>query len=176
MSTDSPDSTPPIKPLLDEAEAEVSRRLQTVSETDATDISEESSEELRKLEDELLAAVRAVEQTVAIRRVMEHSSGTEEVQAKGARPDAEPPCVVREFTDRDGRAWRGWQVVPGRARPHPDAGRFLGAYAKGWLAFEALDGRTRKRLLAPTDTWASLTEEELVALLERATEVAPRSR
>lgn len=178
VTSDRSDPADALKPLLQEAEAEVARRLQAASQAEARDISAESSEELRRLEDELLGAVRAVEQTVAIRRVLEQGARTEQGQAPtdGVQQTAdEPPCLVREFTDRSGRPWRGWQVIPGRARPRKDAGRFLGPFAGGWLAFEALDGSSRKRLLAPTEGWATRSEEELVELLEKAVEVTPRS-
>lgn len=176
MTPDKPDATDAIKPVLEQAEAEVSRHLQVAGEAEARDISEETSAELLRLEDELLAAVRAVEQTVAIRQVMEHLARGDESGRGGAESDgggSEDLCLVREFKDQQGRAWRGWQVIPGRARQAKMHG-LLGPFARGWLAFEALDGGSRKRLLTPIADWATRTEEDLVGLLEQAVEVVPR--
>lgn len=172
-----PDPTDAIKPVLEQAEANVSRHLEAASEAESKDISQETSYALRALEDELLAAVRAIEQTVTIRHVIERSAVAEceqDTRTKVEDPSEERPCLVREFKDRGGRMWRGWQVVPGRARSGKGGERLLGAFAGGWLVFETLHGDTRKRLLTSPEGWASRSEAELVDLLERAIEVVPR--
>ncbi len=150
-----------LEPLLRQVESELAQHLQEACESDASDLREESTGELFKLEETLFAAARAAEQAVEIRRRMRQ------------KPDGAPAESVREFTDSTGREWRAWEVVPGRIRTRSkeDSERYLGEYSHGWLAFEALDGSARRRLPAYPDDWRSLSDEGLEALMKRAPEV-----
>ena len=167
-----------IKPVLEKAQSELAEHLREACEVESKDLSQESSEELLRLEDELLAAVKSVEQTLTIRRVMDHSAQVRQESrpdsASGPERDIGSECLVREFADRSGRPWRIWRVIPGRAHARGDRDRVLGAYASGWLAFEALDDGTRRRLLEPSDDWMTVSEADLTRMLERATVVPHR--
>jgi hypothetical protein len=80
---------------------------------------------------------------------------------------------VREFTDDRGQQWRVWQVRP-RSAGRANAERYLGQYAKGWLAFEAIAGDLRKRLPGFPENWLRMRDEELEGLRRRALDVPQR--
>ena len=66
-----PDDSPtahPLEPVLRDAEAELRRRLGEACEAESRGISSESTAEIRRLEDRLLAAAVAAEHTIALRR------------------------------------------------------------------------------------------------------------
>lgn len=151
-----------LEPLLRQVEAELVQRLEEACESDVTDIRGETTGELFKLEERLHAAARAAEQAVQIRRAMRRQGR------------ATPGESVREFTDAGGREWRAWVVIPGRVRSKEDAERYLGEYARGWLAFEALDGSARRRLPGFPENWRSLDDAGLERLMRRAPEVPVR--
>lgn len=65
----------PLQPLLDEAEAKLSRRLREACEVEAQGVSSESAAEIRKLEDSLLSAAMAAEQVLTVRRHMKRKPG-----------------------------------------------------------------------------------------------------
>ena len=87
----------------------------------------------------------------------------------------------RQFTDKEGRGWDVWEVIPQfaerreaqtavpverRADVKPRASLPV-EMREGWLAFESRDERRR---LAPAPLgWELLSDRELVELLERAT-------
>src|SRR5580765_6498881 len=60
----------PLQKQLDDAENELRRRLEEACEAEADGVSTESTEEVRKLEDNLLAAASAAKQTIAVRNQM----------------------------------------------------------------------------------------------------------
>lgn len=151
-----------LEPLLRQVEAELVHHLEEACEADVDDIRSETTGELFKLEESLHAAARAAEQAVEIRRRMRR------------QPQRAPSESVREFTDAEGREWRAWVVIPGRVRSKEDAERYLGEYARGWLAFEALDGSARRRLPEYPDDWRSLSAEGLQSLMRKAPEVPVR--
>jgi hypothetical protein len=149
-----------LEPLLRQVESELAQHLQEACESESSDLREESTGELFKLEETLFAAARAAEQAVEIRRRMRQ------------QPGGTPAESVREFTDSAGREWRAWEVVPGRIRTRSkESERYLGEFSRGWLAFEALDGSARRRLPTYPDDWRSLSDEGLEALMKRAPEV-----
>jgi len=78
---------------------------------------------------------------------------------------------LRTFRDRDGTEWRVWSVVP-----DPHAAVTLDAeHRAGWICFERLDGRERRRLTltaAPAD-WDALPDDRLELLRRVATVSAP---
>ena len=168
------DAADRIKPVLKAAEDSLEHHLDEACDVRKDGVHEESTEELLRLEDELLAAARAVERTVTIRKVMEASACDDETLASAAAAGQPPPCLVREFTDRQGRPWRVWQVRPGREREGLHGERLLGAFASGWLAFEALDDGSRRRLLGSASGWETRSDEELIPLLEESVEVPKR--
>lgn len=151
-----------LEPLLRQVEAELVHHLEEACEADVDDIRSETTGELFKLEESLHAAARAAEQAVEIRRRMRR------------QPQRAPADSVREFTDSAGREWRAWVVIPGRVRSKEDAERYLGEYARGWLAFEALDGSARRRLPGYPEDWRSLNDQGLAMLMRKAPEVPVR--
>jgi hypothetical protein len=82
--------------------------------------------------------------------------------------------ALREITDRHGRAWRVWAVLPGHTRPeHGRAWPVLDRrvalhdrYRHGWLAFETR--RERRRLMPIPVAWDALPDETLRRLCEEA--------
>jgi hypothetical protein len=169
----------PLKPVLEETEAELKQHLETTRLRTPEDVAEESEGELRELEDSLLAAAVAVQQTISLRRHVEkHDAAAtkerEEAQrAESAEKRSSQTGAVREFHDHTGRHWRAWSVTPG-LRPGRDAKRYLGEYHGGWLCFEALDGSSRRRLPKYPSDWVDFEEPALENLLEGAVDAPER--
>lgn len=100
----------PLQPLLDEAEAKLSRRLREACEVEAQGVSSESAAEIRKLEDSLLSAAMAAEQVLTVRRHMkrkpgeaaEESSGTS--VGGGTASSERVPAGARPTSENGGRA------------------------------------------------------------------------
>jgi hypothetical protein len=172
----------PIQPALRRAEAEAARRLEEAcDEIDQKDLSQESLDELLRLEDELLAAARAVDATVRLRRELgERTSagpGSPQSTATSAPTGAQeesPGCRLREFRDDAGKHWRVWEVRPGATGRRINPERYLGEYVKGWLAFECPQDELRKRLPNHPSGWFALADMELDRLLPRAVDVPKR--
>jgi hypothetical protein len=170
----------PVQPALRRAEAEVARHLQEACEgIDRKDLSQESMDELLRLEDELLAAARAVDETVRLRRQLGERPATgEEARTPGAAgaqpPEERPGCRLRDFRDTAGREWRVWEVRPGSSGRAINPERYLGEYVKGWLAFECPGDEVRKRLPNHPADWFRMTESDLDQLLPRAVDVQKR--
>jgi len=175
----------PLQPALEKAEAELAKHLDEACETQTENVGQSSVDELLHLEEELLAAARAADEAARIRRRLE-SRGSTESSTGGARtpssatPPAPPPEEaggrVREFRDRQGQAWRVWEVRPGLGRPLRDLHRYLGAYVNGWLAFGCLDNEMRKRLPKYPPDWLQMSDQELEALLLTAVDVPNRKK
>lgn len=186
--TKPPDDRNPLQPLLRDAEAQLRERLHEACEAEASGIEHKSASEIRQLEDALLAAAMAAEQTIALRR---HISRQEEEQEEGARrasaaapgsgeqsPEAPSDTAVpavREFRDREGRAWRAWPVTPGVARRSSKT-HYLGDFQQGWICFEALDNSARRRLPCARARWDETGDEGLEDLLSQAIMVPERRR
>ena len=79
----------PLQPVLREAEAELTRRLQQACEAEAKGVANESAAEIRQLEDALLAAAVAAEHTLSLRK---HIDGKRE---------ADHPAEPRRAADAD---------------------------------------------------------------------------
>jgi len=179
------DEPHPLEPALRRAEAEVARHLEEACDDIAQkDLSQESLDELLRLENELLAAARAVDETVRLRRKLgqQPTTAREPREATGAVAAASPPpteeapgCRLRDFTDAEGKEWRVWEVRPGSTgrRIHPE--RYLDEYVKGWLAFECLGDETRKRLASHPADWFGMPDADLGELLPRAVDVPKRN-
>jgi hypothetical protein len=170
-----------VRPALRRAEAEVARRLEEAcDEIDQKDLSQESLDELLRLEDELLAAARAVDETVRLRRQLGErpTTGAESrapTASIGAPQPAEeaPGSRLREFRDPEGREWRVWEVRPGSSgRANPE--RYLGEYVKGWLAFECVPDEVRRRLPNHPPDWHRMADAELHQLLPHGVDVPKR--
>lgn len=172
-----------VQPALRRAEAEVARHLEEAcEEIGQKDLSQESLDELLRLEDELLAAARAVDETVRLRRQLgERASASPESRRPGApaaatQPPADAPvCRLRDFRDDQGKEWRVWEVKPGSSGRRINPERYLGEYVKGWLAFECPGDEMRKRLPNHPTEWFAMADADLCQLLPRALEVPKRA-
>ena len=199
MSSDSaPSQRDPLQPVLDEAEAELRRRLHEACEAEAKGVSTESTQEIRRLEDALLAAAVAARHTATVRSHMKRRPPEERkrpITVKGAadrkakvdsrtrksqeeaNTEARTETLdtrVREFTDSTGRAWRAWPVRPGLTRASASGRSFLGDFQDGWICFEGLNSTARRRLPRRQTSWADVSDEELERLLAEAIEAPAR--
>jgi hypothetical protein len=173
---DRPGSSDPLEPVLRDVEAQLRDRLHEACEAESKGLATETSAEIRRLEDSLLAAAVAAEQTIALRRHIEQRNAEatrdrDTMQSESERrdePNEAPILKVREFRDANGQLWRAWPVTPGQARQGRSAGRYLGDFHKGWICFEALEGTGRRRLPQQPAHWTDLQEAELIQLLEQA--------
>jgi hypothetical protein len=179
-SFDEPES---VDPALRRADAKAARHLEEAcEEVGQKDLSQESLDELMRLEIELLAAARAVDETVRLRRQLgeqpasvQPSRTTPAPSPQPAQPADEPPgCRLRDFTDAGGKEWRVWEVRPGSHGRPSSPERYLGEYVKGWLAFECPGDEMRKRLPNHPADWFRMADSELDQLLPRAIDVPKR--
>jgi len=179
-SSDDKSAKDPLEPVLRDVEAELRNHLRDACEAEANGISTESAAEVRRLEDSLLAAAVAAEQTIALRRHMEErkSKMPEPAEGSGTLPNepGEPVLTLREFRDAEGRLWRAWPVTPGQARPGRTAERYLGDFHKGWICFEALESSARRRLPGRPADWTELQEAQLCQLLQQAINAPERKQ
>lgn len=82
--------------------------------------------------------------------------------------------AVREFRDDDGRDWRAWAITPESIEPVTRGEDYLAdCFVTGWIVFETMDGREKRRLCPWPMRWANMTDDELRALLHRA-EIIPQ--
>jgi hypothetical protein len=192
-----PPQPDPLQPVLEDVEEELRRRLHEACEAEANGLSTESTQEVRRLEDALLAAAVAAEQTISVRRHMQRRASKKREQqvsidetddrsrstnrkSDDSRDEArsergkEPDTRVREFVDDNGRAWRAWPVVPGLSRSSARGRGFLGEFQDGWICFEGLNTTARRRLPHRQPNWANITDEELQRLLARAIDAPGR--
>jgi hypothetical protein len=195
-SSSEPPQPHPLQPVLDDTEAELRRRLHEACVAEAKGVSTESTQEIRHLEDTLLAAAVAARQTITMRRHMK-GRGPEERErpitinaAADRKTDSQvekssddlavdkhsqqPDTSVREFTDDTGRAWRAWPVIPGLTWASSSGRSFLGDFRDGWICFEGLDTIARRRLPRGHASWTSVTDEELQRLLAEAIDAPSR--
>lgn len=185
------DDTNPLEPLLRDAEEKLRKRLHEACEAEASGIRHKSADEIRRLEDSLLAAAMAAEQTITLRRHIRKPTDEgsakaapepepAEERADGGQADEEQPAqgtvpAVREFRDREGRSWRAWPVTPGVARRSRKT-HYLGEFQQGWICFEALDSPARRRLPCARSRWEETEDERLEELLSQAIMVPERRR
>ena len=188
-AADDPAPATGLEPLLRDVEEQLRRRLHEACEAEANGVVNDSAAEIRHLEDTLLAAAVAAEQTLTLRRHIESrrveniadaslassDARGEPGQPPGGEP-AEPRLRVREFRDSSGQLWRAWPVTPGLARHSRTAERYLGEFHKGWICFESLEGPARRRLPQQPSAWTELPDAELVQLLERAITAPQRKK
>ena len=164
MTTPQPPQSDPIVVALKHTEAELAEKLEEACVPDTREVAEESTAELAKLSDSLLAAARAAKDVVSLRKRRQH-----------LKPGAQPAAgeAIREFTDSDGRAWRVWAVTPSQSRGSKREAN-LGEFEGGWLAFETLDEGHRKRLPHYPPEWRAMPEAKLQELLGLAVEAPTR--
>ncbi len=192
-----PPQPDPLQPVLDDVEEELRRRLHEACEAEANGFSTVSTQEIRQLEDALLAAAVAAEQTISVRRHIEGRASVKQERPirihetddrrrstnprSDERPDEssgergeKPDTRVREFVDDTGRAWRAWPVIPGLSRTSARGRGFLGDFQDGWICFEGLNTTARRRLPYRQPNWANITDEELQRLLAQAIDAPGR--
>jgi hypothetical protein len=198
-SPSEPSDRDPLQKLLDDAENELRRRLEEACVAEGRGVSTESTEEVRRLEDNLLAAASAAKQTIAIRSHMKRRMHAEREQpikidvaadrdAQAAAPrkrnpeskvderGEKPAMGVREFTDDDGQPWRAWLVVPGLSKASSSGSQFLGDFQNGWICFEELDSSARRRLPYRQANWPNISAEELKHLVRQAIDAPVREK
>jgi hypothetical protein len=193
-----PPQPDPLQPVLEDVEEELRRRLHEACEAEANGLSTESTQEVRRLEDALLAAAVAAEQTISVRRHMARRASTkrerpirlhetddrrgsansksdESPDESSAEGGTKPDTRVREFVDDTGRTWRAWPVIPGLSRTSTRGRGFLGDFQDGWICFEGLNTTARRRLPNRQPNWANITDEELQRLLAQAIDAPGRT-
>jgi len=203
MPPSSSSSVPPrqdsLQQVLNESEEELRRRLREACEAEAQGLSTKSTQEIRQLEDALLAAAVAAEQTITLKRHIKRRTPAERerpitvdeaadrkggnANRKAESPDepvigghaAESLTRVREFTDDSGSAWRVWPVIPGHSRTSASGRSFLGDFQDGWICFEGLNTTKRRRLPCRQPSLTSVTDEELQRLLSQAIDAPERA-
>jgi hypothetical protein len=172
MTAETPDQ---VQPALRQAEAKLARHLEEACEDhDRENIAEESTDELLRLEEELLAAARAVDEAVRLRRKLAGGASPSSTEAAEREAAEEPGSRVREFRTKSGSEWRVWEVRPGAGGRPRRPGLYPADYVQGWLAFELLDGERRKRLPKFEPEWRKAPDAHLERMLEQAVEVPKR--
>jgi hypothetical protein len=161
MSTPMPPARDPLGIALQQTEAELAEKLDEACVPETREVSDESTAELAKLSDTLLAAARAAKDVIMLRRRRRLEQGALADTAEGE--------AIREFNDRDGRTWRVWAVTPTHLRASKREAS-LGEFEHGWLAFETIDEVSRKRLPHYPADWAAMSEPKLQELLGLAVE------
>lgn len=176
-----PNSNDPddLRPALRRAETELAHHLEEACEDyDRENISDESTDELLQLEEELLAAARAVDKAVKLRRKLGDETETASIEPAvpqtAPAPGDTPGTRVREFRTASGSEWRVWEVRPGAAGRARKLDLYPLDYVQGWLAFERLTGEGRKRLPKFEAEWRDAADADLELLLDRAVEVPKR--
>jgi hypothetical protein len=199
MPSSPPPQSDPLQPVLADAESELRRHLREACEAEAKGLSTDSTQEIRRLEDALLAAAVAAEQTITVRRQMKRRAsaerenpitiskaadrksnadlqvGTDSDESGTAAGEEESPTRVREFRDDTGSMWRAWPVTPGLSRASASGRSFLGDFQDGWICFEGLDSTQRRRLPRRQPSWANVTDEDLQDLLAQAIDAPGRA-
>src|SRR6266516_103125 len=200
MSSSKPQGQDPLQNILKDAETELQRRLEEACDAEAKGVSTESTQEIRQLEDKLLAAAVAAKHTVTVRQHIKRRASTERERpikideaadrgvgaaSSAARKPGEaepsdqarkPDMSVREFTDDAGRPWRAWPVIPGLSRASSSGRQFLGDFQDGWICFEGLGTSARRRLPCRQSSWANLSDQELQRLLQKAIDAPLRPK
>jgi len=190
----SPPDRDPLQNLLEDAENELQRRLEEACEAEAHGLSTESTEEIRQLEDNLLAAAMAAKQTIAVRRHMkrrghaererpikvdlaaDHDARADTLKKEESESEAGTTMGVREFVDASGQRWSAWLVVPGRSKANASGRRFLGDFQNGWICFEGLGNSARRRLPFRQASWVNVSDDELRDLVQHAIDAPIRVR
>lgn len=156
---------------LEEAREALARQLEEACRAAITGDTPETTGELLKLDDALLAAARTTEEMIALR-----SAARSRGAVGGSSADLGTGTIerIREFTDASGERWRVWAVIPGQATS--SSPRNLGDLQNGWLAFESLDTGAKRRLADFPEGWTTMSDDELRELLGDAPVAPARKR
>lgn len=158
---------------LEDVRETLARQLEEACRTAVAGEPPETTGELRKLDEALLAAARTTEEMIALRK-----QAHREARASSALADLGAGTAtverIREFTDASGTPWRVWSVTPGQATT--SSPRNLGDLRNGWLAFESLETGAKRRLVNFPADWMTMTDRELEQLLDSAAVARPRKR
>jgi hypothetical protein len=159
---------------LERAREELARQLEVACATPINPIAGETTGQLRRLDDALLAAARTAEEMIALKqKVRAEREVLSPATATGTIDDAHVERI-REFHDRNGCRWRAWAVIPGQAST--TSTRNLGELRDGWLAFESMSDSGKRRLAKYPADWLTKTDAELEGLLEAASDAPVRKR
>lgn len=187
-----PENRDDVRPALERAEAALARHLEEACEDhDRENIGDESTDELLRLEEELIAAARAADEAVRLRRRLakgrgegegRHPTASQPAPGPGAEAAAEepageaPPTRVREFRTASGSEWRVWEVRPAAGGRPRKLELYPADYVEGWLTFELIEGEGRKRLPKFATDWSNAADTELERLLQKAVDVPKRKK
>ena len=161
------------------AREELARQLEEACATPVVH-GAETTGQLRRLDDALLAAARTAEGLIALKQKAREEQAVahgEAAASNGAATDTQGGAHlerIREFRDHSGCEWRAWAVTPGQAST--TSTRNLGDLRNGWLAFESLSGSGKRRLIEFPQDWMTLDDTQLEELLDRATAAPVRKR
>ncbi|NUQ20956.1 MAG: hypothetical protein HOQ09_08340 [Gemmatimonadaceae bacterium] len=158
---------------LEEVREELARQLEEACRATANGETPETTGELRKLDDALLAAARTTEEMIALRSAARarRRGGPQIADGEAGTSTIER---IREFDDANGEHWRVWAVTPGQATS--SSPRNLGDLQNGWLAFESLSTGAKRRLVDFPADWMTMQDDELRRLLETAPVAPARKR
>ena len=172
LSSDESSGTVSTDEELERAREELARQLEVACASPITLDAGETTGQLRRLDDALLAAARTAEGMIALKR----KARTERALDAGIAdlPDDVHVERIREFADRNGCKWRAWAVIPGQAVS--SSTRNLGDLRDGWLAFESMTDSGKRRLPKYPNDWLTMTDMELEGLLEAAADAPVRKR
>ena len=163
---------------LDEAREELARRLEEACQTGAPGGTPgnvpETTGELIRLEGALQAAAKATEDMIAARKRANVAAGENRTATDAEVSIEQGHERIREFRDSEGQEWRVWAVTPGMASPSSQ--KYLGELRNGWLAFEALSGAARRRLVNFPPNWIGMNDQQLEELLHQAAVAQIRKR
>lgn len=158
---------------LEEVREVLARQLEEACRTAIAGEPPETTGELRKLDEALLAAARTTEEMIALRK-----QAGRETRVSAALADVGSGTAtverIREFRDASGTPWRVWAVTPGQATT--TSPRNLGDLRNGWLAFESLETGAKRRLVNFPADWMTMGDDELEQLLNTAAVARPRKR
>src|SRR5687767_6299527 len=101
MTTPTPPNRDSLGLALQQTEAKLLEKLEEACPPETRDVSDESTAELAKLSDTLLAAARAAKDVIMLRQRRRKEEGA----SADTTTESTEGEAIREFTDRDGKAW-----------------------------------------------------------------------
>ncbi len=159
---------------LERAREALARQLEFACATPVRAVADETTGQLRRLDDALLAAARIAEGMIALKHRERSERQVADAPHHDDRADELHVERIREFHDRNGCQWRAWAVIPGQAST--TSTRNLGELSGGWLAFESMTDSGKRRLASFPAGWMTLSDGELELLLETAADAPVRKR
>lgn len=159
---------------LERAREALARQLEVACATPINPTVGETTGQLRRLDDALLAAARTTEEMIALKQKARAERQALPAAEGSVATDDSHIERIREFHDRNGCQWRAWAVIPGQAST--TSTRNLGDLRDGWLAFESLSDSGKRRLAKYPADWMTLSDDQLEALLETAFDAPVRKR